>query len=391
MIPRAFENISEVDLQDLIDNAVAERRTIEYKLALPGGTDSEKKELLADVSSFANTSGGDLIFGMSEDQGVPTRIVGVGTTDTDLEIRRLDSIIAAGLQPRIRHNSRIVEAQGGPKILLIRVERSWIGPHRVIFGGHDKFYARNSAGKYPLDVTELRAAFTFAAGVAERIRAFRVDRIIAVSDNRTPLPMKAESKVMLHCFPLESFAGQYQCDVMHFHRQPDQLPPMGMPGGWDRRINFDGVITLWMDSSNLVRSYTQVYRNGAIEAVVSVPVQEREGLRLIHSRFYEEMLLNYLPISLRALQTLGCNVPIFVALTWTDVKGLQMMLPAERMGYYASYPIDRNTLALPETEVQDFNTPPAQILKPLFDLVWNACGYPASMNFDSSGNWVGRR
>jgi hypothetical protein len=33
----------------------------------------------------------------------------------------------------------------------------------------------------------------------------------------------------------------------------------------------------------------------------------------------------------------------------------------------------------------------ARILKPLFDLVWNAGRLPASLNFDSEGNWVNRR
>ena len=27
----------------------------------------------------------------------------------------------------------------------------------------------------------------------------------------------------------------------------------------------------------------------------------------------------------------------------------------------------------------------------MFDLVWNACGYPASKNFDAGGNWITRR
>jgi hypothetical protein len=40
-----------------------------------------------------------------------------------------------------------------------------------------KFYGRNSAGKYPPDVGELRTAFTLSETVAERIRNFRVDRI----------------------------------------------------------------------------------------------------------------------------------------------------------------------------------------------------------------------
>ena len=63
----AFENplqdISLDDLQRLVTNAVSESRSIEYKQALPGTTNDDKKEFLADVSAFANAVGGDLLYG----------------------------------------------------------------------------------------------------------------------------------------------------------------------------------------------------------------------------------------------------------------------------------------------------------------------------------------
>ena len=37
----------------------------------PWGSDQEKEEFLADVSSFANTMGGDLIYGIEEENGIP--------------------------------------------------------------------------------------------------------------------------------------------------------------------------------------------------------------------------------------------------------------------------------------------------------------------------------
>lgn len=61
MISKGIEQITEEDLQNLIGNSVSERKTIEYKQTLPGNSDSDKKEFLADVSSFANASSGDLI------------------------------------------------------------------------------------------------------------------------------------------------------------------------------------------------------------------------------------------------------------------------------------------------------------------------------------------
>jgi hypothetical protein len=52
------------------------------------------------------------------------------------------------------------------------------------------------------------------------------------------------------------------------------------------------------------------------------------------------------------------------------------------------YPIGSDSLILPEVIVDSFATPPSQVMRPLFDLIWNACGLPSSANFDSDGNWI---
>ena len=387
MLLKPLENISEDDVQGLISNAISEGRTIDYKREMPSGTDAAKKEYLADVSSFANTSGGDLIFGIEEAQGVPTEIVGMASTDLDLEIRRLDGITASGLDPRIRYHTRIVDCSG-KRVLIVRVERSWIGPHRVIFGGHDKFYARNSAGKYPLDVDELRAAFTFSNTVTERIRAFRTDRIIALSNNETPIPFVEAPKIVLHCIPVEAFAGNSQCDVSQYHNHPDRLRPME-GRGWDRRINLEGVITY---SGNPVYAYTQVHRNGVIEAVNGYILgHEYQGIRLIPSIAYEKAIFDYVPFCFQKLQELSRSAPVIVALTLTNVKGLQMGTDGARFGFDVSQPLSMETLILPEAVVEDLADAPDKILKPMFDLVWNACGFPESRNFDREGKWNPRQ
>ena len=60
----AFEAIAESGLLALVESRVGERRTIEYKREFPAGGDEAKREFLADASSFANASGGDLVFGI---------------------------------------------------------------------------------------------------------------------------------------------------------------------------------------------------------------------------------------------------------------------------------------------------------------------------------------
>lgn len=358
---------------------------IEYKRDLPGSADGDKKEFLADASSFANTAGGDLIFGLDEAEGVPTRIVGVRSGDLDLELGRMDSILASGLSPRIRYAQRVLICANGEKVVILRIERSWSGPHRVIFKGDDRFYGRNSVGKYPLDVNELRAAFTLSSNAIERARAFRVDRTIALSNGQSVVALAPGPKIVIHCIPVEALLGQAQYDLMPFYNNPGLFPPMGT-SSWDRRLNFNGL--LLFNSRSTSRSYTQLYRNGIIEAVrAGLLGGEYEGERTIPSIAFEKEVIEYVPRCLYALQKIGVNTPIAVALTLTNTRDLRMVT---RGGPFVEVgePVHEDTLMLPEAIVQDFSIPAPQILKSALDLVWNACGYAYSLNFDGEGNWA---
>lgn len=53
-------------------------------------------------------------------------------------------------------------------------------------------------------------------------------------------------------------------------------------------------------------------------------------------------------------------------------------------------PIVEDDLLLEEVVIERFDSDPTRIIKPLFDVVWNASGFPASMNF-KDGEWVVRR
>jgi predicted HTH transcriptional regulator len=54
------------DIKRLKDNSVPESKTLEYKKDLTLKNDYNKKEFLSDISAFANTSGGDIIYGIKE-------------------------------------------------------------------------------------------------------------------------------------------------------------------------------------------------------------------------------------------------------------------------------------------------------------------------------------
>ena len=55
-----FDSIEERDLQELVDAQVPEGLRLEFKFTNYGKSDSEKRELLKDVSALANSHGGHL-------------------------------------------------------------------------------------------------------------------------------------------------------------------------------------------------------------------------------------------------------------------------------------------------------------------------------------------
>ena len=56
-----------------------------------------------------------------------------------------------------------------------------------------------------------------------------------------------------------------------------------------------------------------------------------------------------------------------------------------------SYPIDRDVLLFPEILVESYDVKPERVLKPIFDSVWNACGFAKSLNYNENDEWSPQR
>jgi hypothetical protein len=266
-------------LAALIEHEVSEGPTLEYKSALPGSADSDKLEFLADVSSFANSNGGDIVYGMAEESGVPVGFPGVLIEDLDFLKLRLESIIRDGTDPRlIGVDFHRIQVDGGNSVLIIRVPRSWGAPHRVTYKAYGHFYARNTAGKYRMDVDQLRAAFVSNEAVADRVRSFRRDRIGIVRNvNAAPVRIGSGPKLILHILPVASFAlGVRLIDVVS--ESTRQFSPMGTrgPGDYTSRLNLEGRVNHTLLAHGSSDRYTQVFRSGALEKRAGLGYQTSE-------------------------------------------------------------------------------------------------------------------
>ena len=387
MINKHLDKIDLNDLEQLQSNAVSESKTIEYKQKFPTNSDGDRKEFLADISSFANASGGDLIFGITEENGSPKNIDGVEIENVDEEIRKYENIIRDGIEPRIVFATRAVNVSGQKFAFIFRIAKSWTGPHRVIYKGHDKFYSRNSAGKYALDTNELKIAFNLSQTLTEQITKFKTERISQLFSDNLPLPFYNGGKIVLHLIPLESFSPNYSIDLKPIINKPERLKRI-YTSSWSHRINLEGILLYAGSRSAKSRSYVQLYRNGIIEAVQGL-IPHAGGEKIIPSLTYELELLRLLAAFLNLLKELGVNMPIVISLTLIGAKDWEMKV--DRTTYDDEYyKIDRDILQLPGTIIESYNAEPKDILRPMFDLIWNACGYDRSENFDEAGNWVAK-
>jgi predicted HTH transcriptional regulator len=123
-----FESISQADLQELVDAQVPEGVRLEFKLESYGKSDSDKRELLKDVTAFANSHGGHLIIGVKEDEGVATEIVGVDI-NADTELLRIEQIIRNAVEPSISGlRIRAIPLSNSNKAFLLRIPKSWNPP-----------------------------------------------------------------------------------------------------------------------------------------------------------------------------------------------------------------------------------------------------------------------
>lgn len=181
MLPTQLDSVDEGHLNALVTNGVLESRSLEFKAKLVWGTESERKEFLADVSAFANGGGGDLVLGIEEDNGAASKIVGLDSFDPDKDVLKMESMIRDGIKPRIVGiRPRPVVLGNGRRVVIVRVPNSLNRPHMVAFKNWSRFFSRHSNGKYQLDVDDLRSAFVASQSIAERIGQFRIERIDAI-------------------------------------------------------------------------------------------------------------------------------------------------------------------------------------------------------------------
>lgn len=376
----------------LKSNGVSERKTIEYKRILEIETGDQKKEFLADISSFANALGGNIFYGISESNGLPDIIDGIKIDNIDKELLKINQLILTGIEPRINGVETFsVQLENQNYVIIIFIPQSMIKPHVVNYSNRWRFYSRDTNGKHALDLSEVKTSIIQSNSLVDKINKFRIERVNRVIIGETPVRMSLDSKMILHLIPMNNF-GNVRNENFHNYFV-DKTPPRPMSSsGWNDKINFDGFLSYspWHFDNKLNKSYVQFFKDGTVEAVdCTLLVTRNDGKKFIPSVAYERNIIKAVGDYLSIIKDLGFGTPIAVFISFIGIKDYYLAVDEYKLWQYDTQFIDRDELLIPEEIINDYNDDVSTILRPTFDAVWNAAGWDKSRNYDSSGKWVG--
>jgi hypothetical protein len=385
----ALKRITNEDLTQLVADQIRESKTIEFKQHLNLEGDKAKVEFLSDITAFANTDGGDLVYGIADASGCAGELVGMRNLDLDSIQQKIENLLRTWVQPRIRgiefHPISLDES--GSIALVIRIPKSIDAPHLVKMngggGGPVRFCGRNSNGKFDLDINEIRSSLLETVGRTEALREFRRARINQFIACESPVQYWSTTLLVLHVLPMIGATRPVVLtteDLVTVSTHQG-LRPIDVSNFVSGQFNFDGLIS--RDSSSTLQraSTVQIFRNGYVEAVNCTIIQPQPDYvfgpmnkMLIFSSKLQIEVRGAFSRYIDMLKSCGIRYPFVVSMSLIRVKGYGLAQDPGR----GSNRIDRDHLLMDEQLLESESQPLASVLDPMFDQLWNACGWEAA-------------
>lgn len=141
------------ELESLIVNQIEENIHLDYKAASAlGKSDGKKDEISRDISAFANSNGGTIIYGIAEfdekeKSHLPEKIDAINRTEFSKEW--LENIINGRISPRIegiKIKSISIEESTNSVVYIVEIPKSTTAHQASDF----RYYKRSNFGKNPM-------------------------------------------------------------------------------------------------------------------------------------------------------------------------------------------------------------------------------------------------
>jgi hypothetical protein len=229
------------------------------------------------------------------------------------------------------------------------------------------------------------------------LEAFRSERLSKLYLRKDPPLLNGKyPKLVLHLVPGSTFDERRIKIDLKLLEQDKRVEPLYW-GVWGRpKYSRYSILKFFLPSDkNAVESSIEIFQDGTFEAIelIHSPAQSLTGGFIYPN--YEEDIVKQLPQYISVLKQHGVTEPIYVALSFVEMRDWNMWIDPMRVGVLQraqcvpfvenQIPIDFECL----DNFEDVKTPEdaAHFMKPIFDVLWREAGLSGSLNYDKEGNW----
>lgn len=401
MINKPLNEITKDDLQWLIDNQIPEDKTTEYKSKLEISNDENKRKLLERITAFANADGGDLIYGIKEDENkLPAEIVGViRASEYDQTIQTITNIMSVKIRPRINDIDFAKVDLGNEDVaVIIRIRSSIFSPHAVFDGVKHSFHIRKSNTTFHMDVDELRNSFLKTENQSKRIREFIADRLVEIDANHYDYLNKEFPILVIHAIPITLFLRRENFAVKEINDAVRISGSDAFNRFCIQRVSFDGVRITNTKTTSGNQSFAFYFLDGTVEVAGNNDffyISEDTGsiscgTKMIRSQILCSSIIKCITQIQEYYSVLQVKDSILIFISVLNARGYHMY--NGRFGDYDSMAqaIDRDVVVLPETYIEQFSllnqSDIPKTLRPLLDSLWNASGHDRCYLYNDQGD-----
>lgn len=178
MFNKPLPQIEEKDIQALVETQQKESVILEFKEDI-SGSEKEKREISKDISAMANTEGGFIIFGIKEDAGKASAIIGINKTIGRQPIEEwVENVLITNIRPRPIVKPKIIPLFSTEEkiVLILQIPQSSRRPHMVTSDGKNAYYKRHNYQASYADEHEVRAMFLESKTSIDNMKDFLVGR-----------------------------------------------------------------------------------------------------------------------------------------------------------------------------------------------------------------------
>jgi|JI10StandDraft_1071094.scaffolds.fasta_scaffold85614_6 hypothetical protein len=310
--------LTEQSFRALIGLRIAENANIDYKREL--STDSGwKRELLKDVSGFANAEGGLLIYGVLEPKdelSIDAQIVGLA--DFAQRAQSVEQVIAAGIDPRITGVVVQSVALGDKGCVVVCVPPSYGKPHMVVSDGHRCFYRRHSESTMAMTTFEIRET-VLASATAEH-RAKEAAKMEASPSMGWPCFVLQAVPLMRPATPWDVMNAAFENVVRETPARREFRAEFDLCSGSRPTANIHGLVSSYF-SSSIVWSL-EIRRNGHIICKFAVErkrCDQQAAVPVVSAATYD-VFDAFCCVVEEAASCAQCDVPYLFAANWFNCR-----------------------------------------------------------------------